>query len=99
MQKVLCTEIHRTQHFLGKNGVFGNLFLDIEGEAQIFQFAQGGLQAVLAAIDGDGLVGQRDFKLQLGLGQGRGDALDAVFTHHVGNRNLEHRIKSFLLFG
>ena len=62
----------------------GGLCLHLGGEAQILQLLHGGLEAVLAAVDGDALALQTDGELQLSLGQGVGDALDAVLAHHVG---------------
>ena len=98
MQNVLCTEMTGTQHVFEEIVVFRNLFLHCGSEAQVFQLAQGGLQAVLAAVNGDGLVGQGNFKLQIDVGEGIGDALDAVFAHHVGNGDFEHgtQILSFI---
>ena len=91
-----CIQKTNTGVVLLKKRNIGNLFLDFRGKAQILQLAHGGLDAVLAAVDGDGLVRQADGELQLRLGEGVGDALHAVFTHHIGYGNGGH--DSLLLY-
>ncbi len=58
--------------------------LDLRGEAQILQLADGGLDTVLAAVDGDVLRRQIHPEGQFRGGEGVGDALYTVFAHHVG---------------
>ena len=64
--------------------------LDLRGEAQILQLADGCLDAVVTAVDGDSLGVQRNGELQLRGGEGVGDALHTVFAHHVGYFNRCH---------
>ena len=53
------------------------------------------LDAVVTAVDGDSLGVQRNGEPQLRGGEGVGDALDAVLTHHIGDRNRSHIECSF----
>ena len=86
----VCTNLFGTDLIFAKNLGFQNLFLNFGGEAQILQLADGGSHAVLAAVDGNGLGSEVHAELQLGVIQGVGDAFDAVFAHHIGDRNSRH---------
>ena len=53
---------------------------NFRGKAQILQLTHGGLDAVLAAVDDDGLVREADGELQISFSEGVGDAFHAVFA-------------------
>ena len=89
-EKYPCIRRADTGMFLAQKQGIWNLFPDFRGEAQILQLAYGGLDAVLAAVDGDGLVRQADGEFQISFSEGVGDAFHAVFTHHIRYGNGRH---------
>ena len=80
----------------GYNGYFDEIMdffelsADYRRKAQILQLTDGGLDAVVTAVDGYGFSGQVHLEFQLGGSEGVGDALDAVFAHHIGDLNGSH---------